>query len=187
MGIISWFKKKSYEKSAANIITGLRSLVAAVRVDLDGTTGNLYQIPALGALLAQGGELPPDKMVALAHDLGAGLAQGEGLSEAELTGLMQAVAHWRTRKANVIETQKKLYQAVALWSSLSLEQSFKEVILPALLSGQLVAPSEPCFNPVIVAVYRVCQAAAKQKGVDLEAHTPPEILQIVKEAGDLYM
>jgi len=164
MGIMSWLKKRSYEKSASNIIDGLRPLVAAVRADLEGATGHVGQIATLGAALEQGRQL----------------------SETEVMGQMEAMERWRSRKAKVIEAQKKLYQDVALWSSLPPERSFSEVILPALLAGQLVAPSEPCFDPVIVAVYRVCEAAAKQNGVNLEAHTPPEILKMVKDVGNLY-
>lgn len=164
MGIISWFKDKSYEKSASNIIDSLRPLVAAVRADLEGTTGQAGQITTLRAALEQGRQL----------------------SEAEVMSQMKAMEHWRKRKAKVIKTQKRLYWNVTLWSSLPLERSFREVIIPALFAGQLVAPSESCFEPVIVAVYRVCEAAAKQNGVNLEAHTRPEILQIVKDAGDLY-
>lgn len=164
MGIMSWLKKRSYEKSASNIIDGLRPLVAAVRADLEGATVNLGQIDKLSVTLKQSGEL----------------------SGADLAGQMEAMERWRSRKAKVIEVQKKFYQDVTLWSSLPPERSFSEVILPALLAGQLVAPSDPCFGPVIVAVYRVFEAATKQSGVNLEAHTPPEILKMVKEAGDLY-
>ena len=78
------------------------------------------------------------------------------------------------------------FQDIAVWSNFPPERSLNEVILPALLSGNLVAPSEPCFGPAIVAAYRVCEAAAQQKGVDLTAHTPQEILQIVRNAGDIY-
>ena len=164
MGIMGWFKKKSYEKSISNIIDGLRPLVAAVRADLEGNTRKLDLIATLGAAAEQGRELP----------------------EAEVMGVTEAMERWRSRKRKVIEAQKKLNYDIALWSSLPPERSFSEVILPALLSGQLVAPSEQCFDPVIVAIYRVCETAAKQKGVNLEAHTPPEILQKVKDAGDLY-
>jgi hypothetical protein len=164
MGIKDWIKKKSHEKSAYNIIDGLRPLVAAVRADLEGASSQSDQVAALSAALEQGREL----------------------SEAELAVQTQAMESWRSRKTKVIEAQKKFYQDVALWSSLPPERSFNEVILPALFSGQFVASSEPCFDPVIVAVYRVCEAAAKQSGVALEAHTTPDILQIVKDAGDLY-
>lgn len=164
MGIKDWLKKKSHEKSASNIIDGLRHLVAAVRADFEGASGQSGQVAALSAALEQGREL----------------------SEAELAVQMQAMESWRSRKAKVIEAQKKLYQDVALWSSLPPERSFNKIILPALFSGQFVAPSEPCFDPVIVAVYRVCEAAAKQNGVALDAHTKSEIVQIVRDTGDLY-
>lgn len=164
MGIKDWLKKKSHEKSASNIIDGLRPLVAAVRADNEGASGQFDQVAALSAALEQGREL----------------------SQAELAVQTQAMESWRSRKTKVIDAQKKLFQDVALWSSLPPERSFNELILPALFSGQFVAPSEPCFEPVIVAVYRVCEAAAKQNGVALEVHATPEILRIVKDAGDLY-
>ncbi len=164
MGIASWFMKKSHEKSAAIIIEGLRPLAAAVRADLEGAAGQLGQIATLGPKLEQGGQL----------------------SEAEVMDQMKSIKHWRNRKAKVMKAQKKLYWNVAFWSSLPPERAFSEVILPALFEGQLVAPSEPCFEPVIVALYRACEAVAKKNGVDLEAHTPPEILKMIKDAGDLY-
>jgi hypothetical protein len=164
MGIKDWLKKKGHEKSASNIINGLRHLVAAVRVDFEGASGQSNQVAALRA----------------------GLEQGRKFSEAELAVQTQAMESWYSRKTKVIDAQKRLYKDLALWSSLSPELSFNEIILPALFSGQFVAPSEPCFEPVIVAVYRVCEVAARQNGVVLEAHTTPEILQIVKDAGDLY-
>jgi hypothetical protein len=164
MGIIGWFKKKSYEKSTSNIIDGIRPLVAAVRADVEGSTRNLDLIAKLGGEVEQGREP----------------------KEAEVMDVTESMERWRTRKRRVVEAQKKLHYDIALWSSLPPERSFGEVILPVLLSGQLVAPSEPWFDPVIVAVYRVCEAVAKQNGVDLEPHTPPEILQKVKDAGDLY-
>jgi hypothetical protein len=164
MGTSSWLKKKSYKKSAANIINALRPLIVAVREDLEGARGQLGQIAALGAVLEQDGEL----------------------SQQELTDQMEAANSWRRRKIKVKKAQERLYQNVALWSSLSPERSFNEIILPALFSGQLIAPSEPCFEPIIVAIYRVCEAVAKQNGVNLEAHTPPQILQIVNDADNLY-
>jgi hypothetical protein len=164
MGVTSWLKKKSHVKSASNIIDGLRPLVAAVRAELEGATDQVGQIATLGAALEQGRQL----------------------SEAEVMGQMKNIERLRSRKAKVMKAQKKLYWSVAFWSSLPPERGFSEVILPALLSGQLVAPSEPCFEPVIIAVYHVCEVAAKKNGVNLEAHTPPEILKMVKDAGDLY-
>jgi hypothetical protein len=164
MGITSWLKKRSHVKSASNIIDGLRPLVAAVRADLEETTDQFGQMATLGAAREQGRQL----------------------SEAEVMGQTKIMESWRSRKAKVMKAQKKLYWSVAFWSSLPPERGFSEVILPALLSGQLVAPSEPCFEPVIIAVYRVCEAAAKKNGFNLESHTPPEILKMVKDAGDLY-
>ena len=163
MGIMNWLMKRSHEKSVSNIIDGLRHLVAAVRADLEGLTDDFGKIATLKAALEQGRQL----------------------SEAEVIGQTEAMERWRSRKAKVMEAQKKLHQDVALLSSLPPERSFSEVILPVLQSGQLVAPSEPCFDPVIVAVYRVCEAVAKQNGVNLEAHTPPEILKMIKATGVL--
>lgn len=164
MGITDWLQKKSQEKSASNILDGLRSLVAAVRADVGEAMGDLTQLAAM-AEAAERGEKP---------------------SEAEVTGQLQQNDRWRNRKMGVLEAQKALYKDLALWSSIQPERSLNEVILPALLSGHLVAPSEPAFGPVIVAAYRVCEAAAKQNGVNLAAHTPPDVLQMVQDAGDLY-
>jgi hypothetical protein len=83
MGIIGWFKKKSYEKSTSNIIDGLRPLVAAVRADLEGNTRNLDLIATLGATAEQGRELP----------------------EVEVMGVTEAMERWRSRKRKVIEAQ----------------------------------------------------------------------------------
>ena len=161
MGIILWLKKMSYEKSASNIIEDLQPLVTAVREDLDGATSNLNHIAKLGEPVEQ-------------------------VTELSETEVMEAMETWRRRKGKVVKAQKKLYNDITMWSSFPPERSFNEVILPVLLSGQLVAPSEPYFDPVIVAVYRVCEIAAKQNGVNLEAYTPPQILEKVKDAGDLY-
>lgn len=164
MGIMDWLQKKSQEKSASNILDGLQGVVAAVRADVQRGMGQAERLASQAAVIEKGGEL----------------------SDAHALGDLQALQQWRGRKAKVVEAQKKLLEDLALWSSLPPERSLNEVILPALLSGRLVASSEPCFGPVVVAVYRVCEAAARQKGVDLPASTPPEVLDIVKDAGDLY-
>lgn len=163
MGIISWFKNKSYEKSALNITKSLQNLVDAVRADLEGATNNLDHL-----------------------EFGTNLNQVNELSESEIAKQMEALGLWRGRKTKVVKAQKNFYQDITLWSSYSLEQSFNDIILPVLFSGKLIAISDPCFEPVIIAVFRVCEVVAKQNGVNLEAHTPPEILRILENAGDLY-
>jgi hypothetical protein len=145
MGISDWLQKKSQEKSASNILDGLRNLVAVVRVHVSEAQGGI-----------------------------------------DVNDPMRAMARWRRTKAKVIDAQKKLYEDVTVWSSLPPERSFNEVILTELLSGRLVTQSEPCFGPAIVAAYRVCAAAAQQRGVQLEAHAPQEVVQMVRDAGDLY-
>lgn len=161
MGIMDWLQKKSQEKSASNVLDGLQRVVAAVRVDVQRGIAHAEQLASQAAVLERGGDLVD-------------------------AGALDQLQQWRESKANVVQAQKKLFEDVALWSSLPPERSLNEVIIPALLSGRLVASSEPCFGPVVVAVYRVCEAAARQKGVDLAASAPPEVLQIVNDAGDLY-
>jgi len=163
MGIIDWLQRKGNEKSASNIIDGLRPLVVAVRADVEPAMRSAEQNAALAARL---GEVDGPQALAITQS--------------------PAFKDWRTRKANVADAQKKLFDDLAVWSSLAPERALNDVVLPALLSGQLVAQSDPSFGPVVVAAYRACEAAARQKGVNLEAHTPPEILQLVVEAGDLY-
>jgi hypothetical protein len=136
MRIFEWLRKTSREKSALNIIDGLRQLVAAVRADI------------------------------------AEQASAQGRR--------------RGRSADFTSAQQKLYDDLTRWSNIPPGRCLNEVILPALFSGDLVARSEPSFNSAVVAAYRVCEAAARQKGTNLEAHTPPEIRQIVRDAGDLY-
>jgi hypothetical protein len=108
------------------------------------------------------------------------------VSDGDTAAGPQAVERWRRRKAKVVEAQKKLYQDVRPWSSLPPERGFNEVILPALRSGKLVGPSELCFDAVVVAAFRVCEAAAHERGVNLEDHVPSDIREIVKDAGDVY-
>lgn len=164
MGVRDWLQKKSQAKSASNILDGLRPLVAAVRTDVNEATGDAGHFAAQAAALEQG------------HDP----------SEADAMAALKAMERWRNRKAKVIEAQKTLYKDVALWSSLPPERSFNEIILPALRSGELVGPSEPSFGPAVVAAFRVCEAAARDRGVNLEAHVSSDVLQMVRDAGDLY-
>ena len=169
MGIKDWLQRKGEEKSASNIIDGLRPLVAAVRADMNELMNNelrrvAVQTAAMGAMVD--GRQPWD------DDTFAQFEQG--------------LKRWRSRKIKVAEAQKKLFDDLGLWSSLPIERSLNEVVLPALTSGNLVAQSEPSYGAVVVAAYRVCEAVARQKGVSLEAHTPPAILQLVNDAGDLY-
>ncbi len=152
-------------------------MVAAVRVDVDEGMSHLDQLAA-----RFGSRLREDDQAAF--ELGGALgSETDAIAQRQLQAGLE---RWRSRKAKVTEAQENFYRDVVVWSSLPPERSFNEVILPALRSGHLVAPSEPCFEPVIVAAYRVCEAAARQKGVNLEAHMPPEILQMVSAAGDLY-
>lgn len=166
MSIKDWLQRKGEEKSASNIIDGLRPLVAAVRADMNELTNELVsgQSAAMAAMVD--GRQPWDA------DTFAQFEQGR--------------KRWSSRKAKVVEAQKKLFDDLALWSSLPIERSLNEVVLPALTSGNLVALSEPHYDAVVVAAYRLCEAVARQKGVSLEAHTPPAILQLVNDAGDLY-
>jgi len=164
MGIMDWFKKKGDMMSASNVLDVLRPLVAAVRADVNEAAAHMSQISALAAASEQ----------------------SRDLSDAEFIGLMQATQRWRSRKAKVIEAQKKLYREVGLWSSRPPERTFNEVILPALLSGELVTPAELCFEPAIIAAYRVCESVAQQMGDVFGEMTPPEIVQMVANAGDVY-
>lgn len=92
----------------------------------------------------------------------------------------------RSRKAVVIKAQKKLYENITILSSLPPERIFNNVILPELLSERLIATSDPSFSLVIIAAYRVCEAAAKENGIELASLTHSEILEIVEDAGELY-
>lgn len=105
----------------------------------------------------------------------------------QLENMDKAMKHWRNRKIVVAEAQKKLYENVAIWSSIPPEKAFNDIILPALASERLIKLSDPCFGPVVVAVFRACDAASKQTGVSLSSQTLPEIRQLVDKAGDLYM
>lgn len=158
MGIKDWLQRKGEEKSASNIIEGLRRLVAAVRAHVNEVMRDAGQTAAIAAVV----------------------------DDRRHIALFQRLERWRSRETKVVEAQKKLFDDLALWSNLPPERSLDEVVLPALSSGHLVALSELSFGPVVVAAYRVCEAVARQKGVSLEAHTPPAILQLVNDAGDLY-
>ena len=98
----------------------------------------------------------------------------------------KALEHWRSRKEEVIKEQKKLYENIAIWSSIPPEQIFNDVILPELFSEKLISISDPSFGPVVVACYRVCETAANNVGVVLSELVSPEILELVQDAGDLY-
>ena len=163
MGIIDWLQKKGNEKSAANIVDGLRPLVVAVRADTEEAILGVEKNAALAARL--------DKI--------------DGPQALAITQ-SQDYQRWRDRKANVASAQRKLHEDLAVWSGLTPERALNDVILPALLSGKLIAQSDPSFGPVLVAAYRACEAAARQKGVNLDTCTPPEILKLVEDAGDLY-
>ncbi len=158
MGIKDWLQRKGEEKSASNIIDGLRRLVAAVRAHVNEIMRDAGQSAAIDAVV----------------------------NDRRHIALFQGLERWRSRETKVVEAQKKLFDDLALWSNLPPERSLDEVVLPALSSGNLMALSEPSFGPVVVAAYRVCEAVARQKGVSLEAHTPPAILQLVNDAGNLY-
>jgi len=163
MGVFDWLQRKSNEKSASNIVDGLRPLVVAVRADTEEAMRGAEQNAAVAAQL---GEVDGPQALAITQS--------------------PAFKEWRNRKAKVADAQKKLFDDLAVWSNLAPERALNDVVLPALFSGQLVAQSDPSFGPVVVAAYRACEAAARQKGVNLKVHTPPEILQLVADAGDLY-
>lgn len=167
MGLKNWFKKKSQEKSVSNIVDGLRSLIKAVQEDFEGADS---ESPYMQEMIENGIKESIAKM-----------------SEAELSRVTQSIESWKDRKNKVVKAQKNLLNDITLWSSLSFEQNYTEVIIPVLFSGQLIPQSELCFEPVWVATYRVCEAAANQRGFDIETHTPEELLQIVEDAGDLYI
>jgi hypothetical protein len=101
------------------------------------------------------------------------------VSDGDTAAGLQAVERWRRRKAKVVEAQKKLYQDVRPWSSLPPERGFNEVILPALRSGKLVGPSELCFDAVVVAACRVCEAAAHKRGVAVVERLFPDHVEHV--------
>ena len=185
MGIMDWFKKKGDMMSASNVLDVLRPLVAAVRVDVNEAAADMSQMSALAAA----SEHLSDAEVMVVHAFLADPSrhiQGRDLSDAKVMVVIQAVQRWRGRKAKVVEAQKKLYREVGLWSSRPPERTFNEVILPALLSGELVAPTELCFEPAIIASYRVCESVAQQMGDVFGKMTPPEIVQMVADAGDVY-
>lgn len=163
MGVNDWLQQKGEEKSASNIIDGLRRLVAAVRTDINETTNELA-----------GRTAAMDAMV-------DGTQPWEADTFAQFE---QDRKRWSNRKAKVVEAQKNLFDDLALWSSLPVERTLNEVVVPALTSGNLVALSEQSYGAVVVAAYRVCEAVARQKGVSLEDHTPHAILQLVTGAGD---
>lgn len=163
MGVFEWLQRKSSEKSASNIVDGLRPLVVAVRSDTEEAMRGAEHNAALAARL---GEV-------------------DGPQALEITQ-SAAFKEWRNRKAKVAGAQKKLFDDLSVWSNLAPERALNDVVLPALFSGQLLAQSDPSFGPVVVAAYRACEAAARQKGVNLQVHTPPEVLQLVADAGDLY-
>ncbi|MBI1990886.1 MAG: hypothetical protein HYS65_14425 [Betaproteobacteria bacterium] len=163
MGIKDWLQRKGEEKSASNIIDGLRRLVTAVRTDINETTNELA-----------GRTVAMDAMV-------DGTQPWEADTFAQFE---QDRKRWSSRKEKVVEAQKKLFDDLALWNSLPVERTVNEIVFPALISGSLVALSEQSYGAVVVAAYRVCEAVARQKGVSLEAHTPHAILQMVNDAGD---
>ena len=164
MGIINWFKNKSHEVSALNIKKGIKNIADVVRIDLELATNNL------------------DNMLSFLNNP----SQLNELTESETKNQMESLKLWRERKVKIVEAQKSLYKDITLWSSYSFEQGFNDIIIPALFSGEIIDKSDPSFEPVIIAVYRVCEEVAKQNGINLEAHTPPEVLRILGNSGDLY-
>lgn len=90
------------------------------------------------------------------------------------------------RKAAVTEAQKRFYKNLTTWSTLSPERVWTEVVLPAIDGRTLMKASESSFEPFVVAIYRVCESAAQQRGQSLRAHTPRIILEVVNKWGDLY-
>jgi hypothetical protein len=100
---------------------------------------------------------------------------------------MARLYHQRnTTEAAVVPAQKKLFEAIAVWSSLPMQDVLLKLLYPALKSGRYVSEPESHFEAVVVAVYRVWEAAARKAGVDTFAHTPEEVRAIVMEAPDLY-
>src|SRR5579864_498518 len=106
-----------------------------------------------------------------------GLRQLVAAVRADVAGQTAAPERRRDIKADITSAQQKLYDDLTRWSNIPPGRCLNEVVLPALFSGDLVARSEPWFKPAVVAAYRVCEAAARQKKTNLEAHTPPEILR----------
>lgn len=164
MGIIKWFKNISKSVSASIIIKDIKCIIDVVERDLDYASNNT------------------DKMLAFIKDPN----HLDSLTETEISGYMEYMKEYRSRKLKVSEAQKNLYKDISVWSSLSFEQCFNEIIIPSLLSGGLINKSNPAYEPVIIAVYRVCVEAARQNGLCVEKSTPTEILQIMQTSGDIY-
>src|SRR5258706_5170245 len=96
MGIRDWLERKSKEKSATNIVDGLRPLVVAVRADVEAAMTGADETAALAALVGQEVDGP----------------------QALATTQSPAFQQWRNRKANVANAQKKLYEDLAGSSTL---------------------------------------------------------------------
>lgn len=115
MGIKDWLQRKGEEKSASNIIDGLRRLVTAVRTDINETTNELA-----------GRTAAMDAMV-------DGTQPWEADTFAQFE---QDWKRWSSRKEKVVEAQKKLFDDLALWNSLPVERSVNEIVFPVLIFGE---------------------------------------------------
>jgi len=125
-------------------------------------------------LEAQG--YPLEMRVAKAFQIaGARVIQSEYYTDpsTEESREIDVVADWQTRIDNLLVRVSFVIECKS--------SKDKPWILFVSPNVRLAAPAR-----VIVAAYRVCEAVAKQNGVNLEAQTPPEILEIVRDAGDLY-
>ncbi|MGH9425303.1 MAG: hypothetical protein ACRD2L_03235, partial [Terriglobia bacterium] len=67
----------------------------------------------------------------IGHEEFALIRAGKGSDSALLA------QRFRSAKERVFEAQRKLYQDITVWSTLPPERVFNDVILPALLSGEL--------------------------------------------------
>jgi hypothetical protein len=115
----------------------------------------------------------------------AQLRDGGQLPEAD-TRAAAIVATRRTYCRGGEEGTGRVLEGVAAWSGLPAERTFNEVIPPAILSDELISPAEEdCLSGILLANYRVCEAAARSRG-RLAEHVPPELLEGIADAGELY-
>jgi hypothetical protein len=165
MSVKDWLTRKSEEKSARNILESLVRLVPSVRARVCVPQAEIDIIERLQAANAT-------KPIDLDHPL--------------FEEMMEAEARWSERRKAVVAAQKDLYANVSVWSSLTPMRAFNELILPILRSGRVVAADDPSLEALIVASYRVCEAAAKERGVALAEHVDEDVRALVDAAGDAF-